>query len=223
MVETLECYIRAYALFCLSLFAAGDRIRPELERGSATMQPMVQIRLCRYCGDWLALASISSCHATWNVRLPHGTTIMPRYLKSASASPCFATAMRKASRRLSQLYDEVLEPSGLRTTQFAILSELERRAKAPPTMRELADAMVMDRSALGHNLRPLERDGVIGPGRGGGSAPAPRGHDGARRGQAPRGQTALADRSRSVRRGVRKGRGRGPAGDAGGPSLCRED
>ena len=28
-------------------------------------------------------------------------------------------------------------------------------------MRELADAMVMDRSALGHNLRPLERDGLI--------------------------------------------------------------
>jgi DNA-binding MarR family transcriptional regulator len=49
----------------------------------------------------------------------------------------------------------------LRTTQFAILSELERRANEPPTMGELADALVMDRSALGHNLRPLERDGLI--------------------------------------------------------------
>jgi DNA-binding MarR family transcriptional regulator len=86
---------------------------------------------------------------------------MPKDLKPASASPCFATAIRKASRRLSQLYDDALEPSGLRTTQFAILSELERRAKEPPTMRELADAMVMDRSALGRNLRPLERDGLI--------------------------------------------------------------
>ena len=76
-------------------------------------------------------------------------------------SPCIATAMRKASRRLSQLYDDALAPSGLRTTQYAILSELERRSKKPPTMRELADAMVMDRSALGHNLRPLERDGLI--------------------------------------------------------------
>src|SRR3981081_4702379 len=85
---------------------------------------------------------------------------MPRDLKAPSASPCFATAIRKASRRLSQLYDDALEPSGLRTTQFAILSELERRAKEPP-MRELADAMVMDRSALGRNLRPLERDGLI--------------------------------------------------------------
>jgi len=69
--------------------------------------------------------------------------------------------MRKASRRLSQLYDVALAPSGLRVTQYALLSELERRSKKPPTMHELSDAMVMDRSALGHNLRPLERDGLI--------------------------------------------------------------
>ena len=87
---------------------------------------------------------------------------MPEDQKSACGeSPCIATAMRKASRRLSQLYDDALAPSGLRATQYALLSELERRSKKPPTMRELADAMVMDRSALGHNLRPLERDGLI--------------------------------------------------------------
>jgi DNA-binding MarR family transcriptional regulator len=76
-------------------------------------------------------------------------------------NPCNATAMRKASRRLTQLYDDALEPSGLRSTQFAILFELDRRSLEPPTMRELADALVMDRSALGHNLRPLERDELI--------------------------------------------------------------
>jgi hypothetical protein len=32
--------------------------------------------------------------------------------------------MRKASRRLSQLHDNALEPCGLRSTQFAILAEL---------------------------------------------------------------------------------------------------
>ena len=87
---------------------------------------------------------------------------MPEDRKSARGeSPCIATAMRKASRRLSQLYDDALAPSGLRATQYAMLSELERRSKKPPTMHELSDAMVMDRSALGHNLRPLERDGLI--------------------------------------------------------------
>jgi DNA-binding MarR family transcriptional regulator len=80
---------------------------------------------------------------------------------AGEVSPCNATAMRKASRRLTQLYDDALEPCGLRSTQFAILAELNGRSLEPPTMRELADALVMDRSALGHNLRPLERDELI--------------------------------------------------------------
>ncbi|WP_210253251.1 MarR family winged helix-turn-helix transcriptional regulator [Beijerinckia sp. L45] len=76
-------------------------------------------------------------------------------------STCNATAMRKASRRLSSMYDEALMPCGLKSTQHAILSELIRRRRHPPTMRELADALIMDRSGLGHNLRPLERSGFI--------------------------------------------------------------
>ena len=74
---------------------------------------------------------------------------------------CNATAMRKASRRVTQLYDDALAPTGLRSTQFAILAELHELADKPPTLAELAAALVIDRSALGHNLRPLERDGLI--------------------------------------------------------------
>jgi DNA-binding MarR family transcriptional regulator len=69
--------------------------------------------------------------------------------------------MRKASRRVSQMYDAALAPVGLKATQFAILSEIDRRADDPPTMHELADAMVLDRSTLGQNLRPLERDRLV--------------------------------------------------------------
>ena len=76
-------------------------------------------------------------------------------------SPCNATALRKASRRLTQLYDAALGPIGLRSTQFAILVELANRSADPPTLAELADALATDRSSLGHNLRPLERDGFI--------------------------------------------------------------
>ena len=75
--------------------------------------------------------------------------------------PCNATALRKASRRLTQLYDDALEGSGLRSTQFAILVELHRWADEPPTVAQLAAKLVMDRSALGHNLRPLERDRLL--------------------------------------------------------------
>jgi DNA-binding MarR family transcriptional regulator len=75
--------------------------------------------------------------------------------------PCCATAMRKATRRLTQLYDDALERCGLRSTQFAILAELDFKPGDPPTMAELAKLLVMDRSALGHNLQPLLRDGLV--------------------------------------------------------------
>ena len=86
---------------------------------------------------------------------------MPKRFEAADESPCSATAMRKATRRMTRLYDDALAPAGLRSTQYAILEELHRQADAPPTMGELAETLVLDRSALGHNLRPLERDGLV--------------------------------------------------------------
>jgi DNA-binding MarR family transcriptional regulator len=74
-------------------------------------------------------------------------------------SPCNCTALRKATRRVSQLYDSALEPCGLRTTQRAILNHITRAGT--PSLGELAEALVMDRGALTHNLKPLERDGLV--------------------------------------------------------------
>jgi DNA-binding MarR family transcriptional regulator len=62
---------------------------------------------------------------------------------------------------VTALYDEALAPSGLRSTQFAILAEIVDRDEGPPTLNQLADDLVLDRSGLGHSLRPLEREGLI--------------------------------------------------------------
>jgi DNA-binding MarR family transcriptional regulator len=78
-----------------------------------------------------------------------------------AANRCNGTAMRKASRRITQLYDDALAGTGMRSTQFAILAEAHRLRADPPTLQELADALVMERSALGHTVRPLERDGLL--------------------------------------------------------------
>src|SRR5258708_35780803 len=86
---------------------------------------------------------------------------MRRHVEIDGERPCSATAMPKATRRVTQLYDQGLAPTGLRSTQYAILDQLHRQADPPPTMGELAEMLVLDRSALGHNLRPLERDGLI--------------------------------------------------------------
>ena len=86
---------------------------------------------------------------------------MPDPSRPNNSDACNCGAMRKASRRVSQMYDAALAPAGIKATQLAVLSAIRRRADDPPTMRELADALVMDRSTLGQNLRPLERDRLV--------------------------------------------------------------
>ena len=72
---------------------------------------------------------------------------------------CNCFAVRSAARHVTQFYDQFLAPSGLRATQFAILSRLKRLG--PLTINVLASDMVMDRTTLGRNILPLERDGLI--------------------------------------------------------------
>ncbi|CAB3656926.1 MarR family winged helix-turn-helix transcriptional regulator [Achromobacter pestifer] len=72
---------------------------------------------------------------------------------------CNGAALRKATRRVSQLYDTVLAPCGLKVSQHSILIHIARAGT--PSMTDLARAMVLDRSALAHNLKPLERDGYV--------------------------------------------------------------
>jgi len=59
------------------------------------------------------------------------------------------------------MYDAALAPSGLRSTQFAILVEIDAGQAAPPTIGDLAQALVMDASTIGQNLLPLERAGLL--------------------------------------------------------------
>jgi DNA-binding MarR family transcriptional regulator len=87
---------------------------------------------------------------------------MPLNTKPARHTACTCGSLRKASRRISQFYDAALAPVGIKSTQFSILAEVERGSiEGPLSMCELATAMVMDRSTLGHNLRPLERDDLL--------------------------------------------------------------
>ncbi|WP_219836588.1 MarR family winged helix-turn-helix transcriptional regulator [Paenibacillus sp. R14(2021)] len=74
---------------------------------------------------------------------------------------CNSTKLRRAQRHISRLYDTCLAETGagLKGTQFSILGYLKQ--EGPRTMVELAELMTMDRATIGHNLRPLERDGLV--------------------------------------------------------------
>ncbi|WP_256344861.1 MarR family winged helix-turn-helix transcriptional regulator [Pseudomonas gingeri] len=78
---------------------------------------------------------------------------------SPQASSCANGAVRRASRRLGQIYDEAFAPCGLKATQYSLLSHIARADQ--PKMRDLALSLVMDLSALGHTLKPLVRDGLV--------------------------------------------------------------
>ncbi|HUD87363.1 MAG TPA: MarR family winged helix-turn-helix transcriptional regulator [Xanthobacteraceae bacterium] len=85
-------------------------------------------------------------------------------LTSTNPAACNCLALRQAARHVTQFYDQVLTPSGLRATQYSILARLNR--KGPMTINALAAELVMDRTTLGRNIRPLQRDGLVavGPG-----------------------------------------------------------
>lgn len=82
---------------------------------------------------------------------------LPPELKSHEMCAC--SNLRKAARAVTQFFDARLAPSGLRSTQLGILATLHHLG--PRKLSDLADILVMDRTTLTRNLRPLERRGFI--------------------------------------------------------------
>lgn len=83
-------------------------------------------------------------------------------MPSENATPaqeCNCTALRQATRHVTQFYDQRLAPAGLRATQLSILARLQRLG--PMTINALARELVMDRTTLGRTMLPLKRDGLL--------------------------------------------------------------
>lgn len=72
---------------------------------------------------------------------------------------CHCQALRQAARRVTAYYDAAMAPLGLRVSQFSVLARLHR--EGPRSIQALAADLVMDRTTLGRNIRPLERDGLL--------------------------------------------------------------
>ena len=79
------------------------------------------------------------------------------YLEPAKTCMCFS--LRKTARALTQQYENILRPLGLKATQFSLLVGV--RLLGCVTVNQLAEAMVMDRTTLTRNLKPLENHGLI--------------------------------------------------------------
>ena len=78
---------------------------------------------------------------------------------STNPAACNCLALRQATRHVTQFYDQFISPLWLRATQYSILARLHRRGAM--TINALAAELVMDRTTLGRNILPLQRDGLI--------------------------------------------------------------
>ncbi len=83
-------------------------------------------------------------------------------MDDTGASPCTCFRLRRATRQVSQLYDQALAGAGLGVNQYSIL----RHARTPRTLGELAARLGMDRTTLTRNLQPLLREGWLAEERG---------------------------------------------------------
>jgi DNA-binding MarR family transcriptional regulator len=76
-----------------------------------------------------------------------------------AAHECTAARLRRATRAVSNVYDALMVETGLRSTQFSLLTAISL-AKEPSVTR-LAELLELDRTTLTRNLRPLEREGLV--------------------------------------------------------------
>lgn len=83
---------------------------------------------------------------------------MPPSPTSAASSPCTCFRLRRASRRVTQVYDRELAAVGLSLNQYSILRRTERE---PRVLGGLAEELGMDRTTLTRNLSPLMDAGLL--------------------------------------------------------------
>lgn len=84
-------------------------------------------------------------------------TLRAAAVEAGSVCACFS--LRRAARAVTQLYDDALRPTGLRSTQFTLLALIIGHGSI--SVNELAAASVSDRTTLTRNLAVLERERLI--------------------------------------------------------------
>lgn len=79
------------------------------------------------------------------------------------ANSCICFNLRRGARAVTHYFDLLFQEHGLRATQFTLLGALYLMeiSDLPATISVLADQLVMDRTTLARNLKPLERDGLV--------------------------------------------------------------
>lgn len=72
---------------------------------------------------------------------------------------CACKNLRMTSRVITQYFDKALQPTGLRITQLALLSDISSCESS--TIGQLADILLMDQTTVTRNVEILKKSGFI--------------------------------------------------------------
>jgi DNA-binding MarR family transcriptional regulator len=72
---------------------------------------------------------------------------------------CMGTRVRRTARVVGNYYDMHLKSAGLKGTQFTLLNAIFLNPSI--TITQLADLLLLNRTTLNRNLKPLERQGLV--------------------------------------------------------------
>ena len=75
------------------------------------------------------------------------------------ARSCAVFNLRRAARAVTSRYEEEMRSLGLKATQFSLL--VATALRGPINVSQLAELMVMDRTTLTRNLKPLQKQGLL--------------------------------------------------------------
>lgn len=95
------------------------------------------------------------------MNVPEVSPLSPTGTGASAALPqgCTHFKLRQLMRRVAQFYDGEVGKTGLKTTQYSLLSHVLRLGPIRPG--DLADAMTLDASTLTRNLKPLVEAGWL--------------------------------------------------------------
>jgi len=141
------------------IFRASSRASP--------LPPLTELscRTAIKCGSGLARdGAISITHnhlirALLNLDQKLVFIVLRVYTRIMLSTDCLCISLRRAARGVSRHYDGALDGFGINVAQYSLLCNLQRLDQ--PSISELAEAMGLDRSTLGRNLRVLEGEGLV--------------------------------------------------------------
>ena len=84
---------------------------------------------------------------------------LPAPTQTRVAWHCTCFNVRRASRAVTQFYDDIMAPSGIKATQFTMLGAVA--LMGPASVTRLAEHLALDRTTLTRNIKVLADQGLI--------------------------------------------------------------